>query len=502
MSPLPAAPVEPRSDPEHDARAVQAIARAHAEIPFYAKRGRPPIDPSSTLDDVLRATPLLTKADIRPTLPKQWVPPSVRRQSRARFGRHRARRDERLDARAPPHPLGQGLVDAPGGRGRCARTRSIARASPGGVRAVQGDDPDDARVRPRAPATSETCRSRSGSTSIASFSTCGPTRRSGGRGRHGPDARRARRATRPWASRAIRCTSRPWRATPPAHGRTIDVKGFVQLTYAFTTRGARARHPPGVRGAAPSALRRERSGRALHGGRTTGASTTARSRPTSSSSRCKVPTPGREERGARGGDDARSRGAAARALRRGRSGRGRPDGPTTVHDAFRRSSRSRAGCTTRSCGPTGRSSPRRRSTARSARATVAVFQVNQRDAGARRGRRRAGGGTRSRRAVEEARAALAPLFEGLGARGSHGDGHRGRAEREVPGRAGASSRSTSRVRSRGATGVEAVSMDERRAHRRPSRTASGPSSRCSRGRSTGSRSSFSTARRRRRSRAP
>jgi phenylacetate-coenzyme A ligase PaaK-like adenylate-forming protein len=75
--PPPAAPVEPRPDPEHEARVVQAIARAHAEIPFYAKRGRPPIDPSSALDDVLRATPLLTKADIRPTLPKQWVPPSV-----------------------------------------------------------------------------------------------------------------------------------------------------------------------------------------------------------------------------------------------------------------------------------------------------------------------------------------------------------------------------------------------------------------------------------------
>jgi phenylacetate-CoA ligase len=78
MSPPPTPePVDPRPDPEHDARVVQAIARAHVEIPFYAKRGRAPIDPKTPLDEVLRATPLLTKADVRPTLPKQWVPASV-----------------------------------------------------------------------------------------------------------------------------------------------------------------------------------------------------------------------------------------------------------------------------------------------------------------------------------------------------------------------------------------------------------------------------------------
>jgi phenylacetate-CoA ligase len=73
----PPEPLEPRRDPEHDARVVQAIARAHAEIPFYAKRGRAPIDPKTPLSDVLRATPLLTKGDVRPTLPKQWVPASI-----------------------------------------------------------------------------------------------------------------------------------------------------------------------------------------------------------------------------------------------------------------------------------------------------------------------------------------------------------------------------------------------------------------------------------------
>ena len=71
---LPQEPLDPRPDPEHEARVVQAIERAHREIPFYAKRGRAPIDPKTPLADVLRDTPLLTKTDIRPTLPKQWVP--------------------------------------------------------------------------------------------------------------------------------------------------------------------------------------------------------------------------------------------------------------------------------------------------------------------------------------------------------------------------------------------------------------------------------------------
>jgi phenylacetate-coenzyme A ligase PaaK-like adenylate-forming protein len=70
-------PLDPRPDPEHDARTVQAVARAHEDIPFYAKRGRAPVDPAAPLADVLRATPLLTKGDVRPTLPKQWVPASI-----------------------------------------------------------------------------------------------------------------------------------------------------------------------------------------------------------------------------------------------------------------------------------------------------------------------------------------------------------------------------------------------------------------------------------------
>jgi phenylacetate-CoA ligase len=79
MSPASAAPqpLDPRPDPEHEARVVHAVARAHAEIPFYARRGRAPIAPGSALAGVLAATPLLTKTEMRATLPKQWVPASV-----------------------------------------------------------------------------------------------------------------------------------------------------------------------------------------------------------------------------------------------------------------------------------------------------------------------------------------------------------------------------------------------------------------------------------------
>jgi phenylacetate-CoA ligase len=70
----PASPPEPRPDPEHEARAVEAVTRALREIPFYGKRGHVPPAPGTPLADALRALPLLFKKDIRATLPKQWVP--------------------------------------------------------------------------------------------------------------------------------------------------------------------------------------------------------------------------------------------------------------------------------------------------------------------------------------------------------------------------------------------------------------------------------------------
>lgn len=70
----PLSPEHPRPDPEHEARTVAAIARALREIPFYQKRGHAPPAPGTPLRDALAALPLLLKKDARATLPKQWVP--------------------------------------------------------------------------------------------------------------------------------------------------------------------------------------------------------------------------------------------------------------------------------------------------------------------------------------------------------------------------------------------------------------------------------------------
>jgi phenylacetate-CoA ligase len=67
-------PEQPRRDPEHEARTVGAIARALREVPFYVKQGRSAPALETPLGDVLRALPTLTKKDVRSTLPKQWVP--------------------------------------------------------------------------------------------------------------------------------------------------------------------------------------------------------------------------------------------------------------------------------------------------------------------------------------------------------------------------------------------------------------------------------------------
>ncbi len=73
---VPAEPLAPIVDPEHEPRTCAAIARALRETPFYAKSPKPrPIPaPDAPLGDVLASLPLLFKHDIRATLPKQWVP--------------------------------------------------------------------------------------------------------------------------------------------------------------------------------------------------------------------------------------------------------------------------------------------------------------------------------------------------------------------------------------------------------------------------------------------
>ncbi len=68
-------PPLPAPDPEHEARTVASIvARALREIPFYVKLGRPPPEAGTPLADALRALPILFKKNVRSALPKQWVP--------------------------------------------------------------------------------------------------------------------------------------------------------------------------------------------------------------------------------------------------------------------------------------------------------------------------------------------------------------------------------------------------------------------------------------------
>jgi phenylacetate-CoA ligase len=71
----PRSPEHPRPDPEHEPRAVEAIARALGDIPFYRKRGDALPGREVDLAGALAALPLLFKKDLRATLPKQWAPP-------------------------------------------------------------------------------------------------------------------------------------------------------------------------------------------------------------------------------------------------------------------------------------------------------------------------------------------------------------------------------------------------------------------------------------------
>ncbi len=71
----PLSPDHPRPDPEHEPRAAEAIARALRDIPFYRKRGDAIPAPGAALASVLPEAPLLTKKELRATLPRQWAPP-------------------------------------------------------------------------------------------------------------------------------------------------------------------------------------------------------------------------------------------------------------------------------------------------------------------------------------------------------------------------------------------------------------------------------------------
>ena len=63
------------TDPQHAARTLRAIRGALTTVPFYAKQHlTAPDEDATSLDAALAALPLLTAAKIRPTLPKAWLP--------------------------------------------------------------------------------------------------------------------------------------------------------------------------------------------------------------------------------------------------------------------------------------------------------------------------------------------------------------------------------------------------------------------------------------------
>jgi phenylacetate-coenzyme A ligase PaaK-like adenylate-forming protein len=61
-------------DPGHPGRVVDALRSAIANVPFYAKAGYAAPSEGASVDEALRALPLLTRDRVRPTLPKVWVP--------------------------------------------------------------------------------------------------------------------------------------------------------------------------------------------------------------------------------------------------------------------------------------------------------------------------------------------------------------------------------------------------------------------------------------------
>ena len=62
-------------DPEHETRAIGAVQRALASVPFYTKQNLAALfQDGGSLESKLTRLPLLTRERIRPTLPKVWFP--------------------------------------------------------------------------------------------------------------------------------------------------------------------------------------------------------------------------------------------------------------------------------------------------------------------------------------------------------------------------------------------------------------------------------------------
>ncbi len=70
-------PDHPAADPEHERRAALAVTRALREIPYYQRRWPSltlTLGPDTPLSELLARLPLLYKKEVAATLPKQWVP--------------------------------------------------------------------------------------------------------------------------------------------------------------------------------------------------------------------------------------------------------------------------------------------------------------------------------------------------------------------------------------------------------------------------------------------
>lgn len=60
-------------DGDHEARALEALRRALAGVPFYARHA-PQAEVAGTLEDTLRRLPLLTRKAMRSAMPRSWAP--------------------------------------------------------------------------------------------------------------------------------------------------------------------------------------------------------------------------------------------------------------------------------------------------------------------------------------------------------------------------------------------------------------------------------------------
>jgi phenylacetate-CoA ligase len=226
-------PVLPRPDPQHDARTVAAIARALRDVPYYQSRGLLPPAPGTALADVLARLPLLTKKDVRATLPKQWV---------------KAGRDTRSEITAGALEL----VETSGSTGERLRVlwdegwwpRQETRAMRTNARVAAALDGSLGPYR-EAILTSPECgvgvchygdvpyEERKDETHLWISQRPDPL--------YWSDAEQTRMLDELGLHGTVGMESDPFYLSvlsrfARAQGRRLDVKGFVQLTYAFTSR--------------------------------------------------------------------------------------------------------------------------------------------------------------------------------------------------------------------------------------------------------------------------